>query len=72
METTIASYQEKNIRMQLVCTMPDDNKLEHFYYQIRKNRKVITNIKDLNNAKIKFYQIIGEKLLQTTINYETK
>lgn len=72
METTIASYQEKNIRMQLVYIMPDENKLEHYYCQIRKNRKVLTNIKDLSNAKIKFYQLIGKELLQTSINYETK
>lgn len=72
METTIASYQEKNIRMQLVYIMPYENKLEHYYCQIRKNRKVITNIKEINNAKRKFYLLIGERLLQTSINYETK
>lgn len=82
-ETKIASYQEKGIRLQLIKIGVDKEQkrkeVQEFYntgkkiftpdyYQIRKNRKVLCNIKFLNPARQKFLAIIQQELLQTIID----
>lgn len=61
MEKTIISYQEEGIRLQLVKV----ENLEYVRYQIRKNRKIITNVVDENIAKIKMRNIIHSHVMQT-------
>ena len=76
METKIASYQEHGIRLQLINIMPDDINLtytemkNHGHYQIRKNRKVLCNMKSESPARQKFNTLIQQELLQTKINNE--
>lgn len=60
METKIATYTEPGIRLQLI-------KIDE-YYQIRKNRKRLCNIKWETPAKQKFNALIQQEILQTKMN----
>lgn len=60
-ETKIASYQEPGCRMQLIKI----NDPEH--YQIRKNRKILCNLKWETPARQKFNALIQKELLQTKL-----
>lgn len=80
METKIASYQEKGVRLQLIkmYNYNPDNPREYkpgipmVFYQIRKNRKVICNLKWITPARQKFNALIQQELLQTSIDINTK
>lgn len=84
METKIASYQENGIRLQLVKISYDIPQIKHnenfkpdltgtiittHHYQIRKNRKVICNIKWEYPARQKFLAMIQQELLQTKLHF---
>ena len=77
METKISSYQEPGIRLQLIKIKKEvirkdgyPTSLTEIYYQIRKNRKVLCNLKWEGPARQKFNTLIQQELLQTKITYE--
>ena len=67
METRIASYQEPKLRLQLIKITDFEYDIGATSYQIRKNRKVLCNIKWESSARQKFNSIIQQHLLQTKI-----
>lgn len=81
METKIASYQEPGVRLQLIFISPSLEEtrkqvMEYYstgkksafktsYYQIRRNRKVLCNLKWETPARQKFNALIQQEILQT-------
>ena len=70
METKIASYQEPDIRLQLVKITDFTYDVGAVKYQIRINRKIVYTTTYIEDAKQKMKQYIYKYLNQTEINYE--